>query len=62
MADVARARRHPASAKFVTASLAESIAQQVETTLKTADTVVATLVQRAEVDGSIRRACSACTG
>jgi diguanylate cyclase (GGDEF)-like protein len=39
------------SAKFVTASLAESIAQQVETTLKTADTVVATLVQRAEVDG-----------
>ncbi len=39
------------SAKFVTASLAESIAQQVETTLKTADTVVATLVQRAEDEG-----------
>jgi diguanylate cyclase (GGDEF)-like protein len=39
------------SAKLVTASLAESISQQVETTLKTADTVVATLVQRAEVDG-----------
>ncbi len=40
------------SAKLVTASLAESIAQQVETTLKTADTVVATLVQRAEVEGT----------
>jgi diguanylate cyclase (GGDEF)-like protein len=40
------------SAKLVTASLAESISQQVETTLKTADTVVATLVQRAEVEGS----------
>lgn len=39
------------SAKLVTASLAESISQQVETTLKTADTVVATLVQRAEVEG-----------
>jgi diguanylate cyclase (GGDEF)-like protein len=39
------------SAKIVTASLAESVSQQVETTLKTADTVVATLVQRAEVDG-----------
>jgi diguanylate cyclase (GGDEF)-like protein len=39
------------SAQFVTASLAESISRQVETTLKTADTVVATLVQRAEVDG-----------
>ncbi len=40
------------SAKLVTASLAESIAQQVETTLTTADTVVATLVQRAEVEGT----------
>ena len=40
------------SAKFVTASLAESIAQQAETTLATADTVVATLVQQAEVGGT----------
>src|SRR5262245_14223415 len=39
------------SAKLVTASLSESVARQVETTLTTADTVVATLVQRAEVDG-----------
>jgi diguanylate cyclase (GGDEF)-like protein len=39
------------SANIVTASLAESLAQQIETTLKTADTVVATLVQRAEVEG-----------
>jgi diguanylate cyclase (GGDEF)-like protein len=39
------------SAKIVTASLSESVAQQVETTFKTADTVVATLAQRAEVDG-----------
>jgi diguanylate cyclase (GGDEF)-like protein len=39
------------SAKLVTASLAESISQQVENTIKTADTVVATLVQRAEDDG-----------
>jgi diguanylate cyclase (GGDEF)-like protein len=38
-------------AKIVTASLAESVAQQVESTFKTADTVVATLAQRAEVDG-----------
>ena len=40
------------SAKIVTASLAESLAQQIDTTLKTADTVVATLVQRVEVDGT----------
>jgi diguanylate cyclase (GGDEF)-like protein len=40
------------SAKIVTASLAESVAQQVDTTFKTADTVVATLAQRAEVDGA----------
>jgi diguanylate cyclase (GGDEF)-like protein len=39
------------SASIVTASLAESLTQQIETTLKTADTVVATLVQRVEVDG-----------
>ena len=39
------------SAKIVTASLAESVSKQVETTLKTADTVVATLAQRVEVDG-----------
>jgi len=39
------------SAKLVTASLAESISRQVETTLKTADTVVATLVQQAETEG-----------
>jgi diguanylate cyclase (GGDEF)-like protein len=38
-------------AKIVTASLAESLSQQIETTLKTADTVVATLVQRIEVEG-----------
>jgi hypothetical protein len=30
-------------AKIVTASLAESFSQQIETTLKTADTVIATL-------------------
>jgi hypothetical protein len=40
------------SANIVTASLAESLAQQIDTTLKTADTVVATLVQRVEVDGT----------
>jgi diguanylate cyclase (GGDEF)-like protein len=39
------------SAKIVTASLAESLSQQIDTTLKTADTVVATLVQRIEVEG-----------
>jgi diguanylate cyclase (GGDEF)-like protein len=39
------------SARIVTASLSESVANQVETTLRTADTVIATLVQRAEVDG-----------
>ena len=39
------------SANIVTASLAESLSQQIETTLKTADTVVATLVQRVEVEG-----------
>lgn len=39
------------SAKIVTASLAESLAQQIETTLRTADTVVASLVQRVEIEG-----------
>jgi len=39
------------SAKVVTESLAETVSQQVETTLRTADTVVASLVQRAEIDG-----------
>ncbi len=39
------------SANIVTASLAESLSQQIQTTLKTADTVVATLVQRVEVEG-----------
>jgi len=39
------------SAKIVTASLAESLAQQIDNTLKTADTVVATLAQRVEVEG-----------
>jgi diguanylate cyclase (GGDEF)-like protein len=39
------------SAKIVTASLAESLSQQIESTLKTADTVVATLVQRIEDEG-----------
>jgi diguanylate cyclase (GGDEF)-like protein len=39
------------SANIVTASLTESLSQQIETTLKTADTVVATLVQRVEVEG-----------
>jgi hypothetical protein len=39
------------NANIVTASLAESLSQQIETTLKTADTVVATLVQRVEVEG-----------
>jgi diguanylate cyclase (GGDEF)-like protein len=39
------------SANIVTASLAESLSQQIESTLKTADTVVTTLVQRVEVEG-----------
>jgi diguanylate cyclase (GGDEF)-like protein len=39
------------SSNIVTASLAESLSQQIESTLKTADTVVATLVQRVEVEG-----------
>jgi diguanylate cyclase (GGDEF)-like protein len=39
------------SANMVTASLAESLSQQIETTLKTADTVVASLVQGVEVEG-----------
>jgi diguanylate cyclase (GGDEF)-like protein len=39
------------SANIVTASLAESLSQQIETTLKTADTVVATLVQGVEAEG-----------
>src|SRR5665647_514584 len=39
------------SAKIVTASLAESLSQQIETTLKTADTVVGSLAQRVESDG-----------
>ena len=39
------------SAKIVSASLAESLSQQIETTFKTADTVVASLVQQAETDG-----------
>src|ERR1700721_179029 len=39
------------NANIVTASLAESLSQQIENTLKTADTVVATLVQRVEVEG-----------
>ena len=39
------------SAKVVTASLAQSLAQQIETTLKTADTVVGSLAQQVEVEG-----------
>jgi hypothetical protein len=39
------------SANIVTGSLAESLSQQIENTLKTADTVVATLVQRVEFEG-----------
>ena len=39
------------SAKIVTAGLAESLSQQIETTLRTADTVVGSLVQRVEVEG-----------
>jgi hypothetical protein len=48
---VACSRGKFAHADIVTASLAESLSQQIETTLKTADTVVATLVQRVEVEG-----------
>jgi diguanylate cyclase (GGDEF)-like protein len=40
------------SAGIVTASLAESLSLQIETTLKTADTVVATLVQRVQDEGA----------
>jgi diguanylate cyclase (GGDEF)-like protein len=40
------------NARIVTASLAESLSQQSETTLKTADTVVASLVQRVEAEGA----------
>ncbi len=40
------------NARIVTASLAESVSQQIETTLKTADTVVASLVQRVEIEGA----------
>jgi hypothetical protein len=40
------------SANIVTASLAGSLSQQIENTLRTADTVVATLVQRVEGDGT----------
>ncbi|HEX5212795.1 MAG TPA: diguanylate cyclase [Pseudolabrys sp.] len=39
------------SAAIVSASLAESLSQQIETTFKTADTVVGSLVQRVETDG-----------
>jgi diguanylate cyclase (GGDEF)-like protein len=39
------------SANIVTASLAESLSQQITNTLKTADIVVATLGQRVEADG-----------
>jgi diguanylate cyclase (GGDEF)-like protein len=39
------------SAKIVTASLAESVSQQIDTTLKTADTVVSSLVLRVETEG-----------
>ncbi|WP_407158408.1 diguanylate cyclase [Bradyrhizobium sp. STM 3557] len=38
-------------AKIVTASLAESLSHQVDMTLKTADSVVSTLVQRVEAEG-----------
>jgi diguanylate cyclase (GGDEF)-like protein len=37
-------------AKFVTTSLAQSVSQQVETTLKTADTVVGSLRERVEAE------------
>jgi len=38
-------------AKIVTASLAESLSRQIDTTLKTADSVVSSLVQRVEAEG-----------
>jgi diguanylate cyclase (GGDEF)-like protein len=41
-----------AHAKVVTGSLAQSVSQQVETTLKTAETIVSSLVQRVETDGT----------
>jgi hypothetical protein len=37
-------------AKFVTTSLAQSMSQEVETTLKTADTVVGSLLERVEAE------------
>jgi diguanylate cyclase (GGDEF)-like protein len=37
-------------AKFVTASLVQSVSQEVETTLKTADTVVGSLLERVEAE------------
>src|SRR5690242_15715576 len=39
-------------AKIVTASLAESLSHQIDMTLKTADSVVSTLVQRVEAEGT----------
>jgi diguanylate cyclase (GGDEF)-like protein len=39
-------------AKFVTTSLAHSVSQQIETTLKTADTVVASLLERVEAESA----------
>jgi membrane protein required for beta-lactamase induction len=45
-------------AKFVTTSLAQSVSQEVETTLKTADTVVGSLLER--VEAKIRNSCKAC--
>jgi diguanylate cyclase (GGDEF)-like protein len=39
-------------AKFVTTSLAHSVSQQIETTLKTADTVVGSLLERVEAEGA----------
>jgi diguanylate cyclase (GGDEF)-like protein len=39
-------------AKFVTTSLAHSVSQQIETTLKTADTVVESLLERVEAEGA----------
>lgn len=38
-------------AKIVTASLAESLSHQIDTTLKTADTVVSSLAKRVEAEG-----------
>jgi diguanylate cyclase (GGDEF)-like protein len=39
-------------ARIVTASLAESLSHQIDTTLKTADSVVSSLVQRVEAEGA----------